>query len=232
MLWLFAKEQLAMRLGPNPTADVRKLHRRKFEHEPWPDDVIAKFEAEARPKPNARLALLLLLYTGQRAGDVAAMRWDQYDGKGIAARQQKTGELLWIPCHSKLRDALDEAERRSEFILTTQLKSGYSTGAFCNMIADATAQIDAGEYTAHGLRANAAMALAEAGCTLHQVMAVTGHRTFKMAMHYTRRAAQKQLAQEAIDPLEQRTKVANSGTFAEPEVANHIDKSVKKVASR
>ena len=232
MLWLFAKEQLAMRLGPNPTADVRKLHRRKFEHEPWPDDVIAKFEAEARPKPNARLALLLLLYTGQRAGDVAAMRWDQYDGKGIAARQQKTGELLWIPCHSKLRDALDEAERRSEFILTTQLKSGYSTGAFCNMIADATAQIGAGEYTAHGLRANAAMALAEAGCTLHQVMAVTGHRTFKMAMHYTRRAAQKQLAQEAIDRLEQRTKVANSGTFAEPEVANHIDKSVKKVASR
>ena len=99
------------------------------------------------------------------------------------------------------------------------------------MIADATAQIGAGEYTAHGLRANAAMALAEAGCTLHHVMAITGHRTFKMAMHYTRRAAQKQLAQEAIDRLEKQTKVANPRTFAEPKVANHIEKSVKKAAS-
>jgi integrase len=212
MLWLFAKEHLAMRLGPNPTTDIRKLHQRKFEHEPWPDNVIEKFEEEARPKPNARLALLLLLHTGQRAGDVAAMKWEQYDGEGIAVRQQKTGELLWIPCHSKLKDALDHAERRSEFILTTEAKSGYTSGSFRNMIADATAQIGAKEYTAHGLRANAAMALAEAGCTPHQIMAITGHRTLKMVLHYTRRAAQKRLAQEAIDRLEARTKVANPRT--------------------
>jgi integrase len=212
MLWLFAKEHLAMRLGPNPTADIRKLHRRGFEHEPWPDHVIEKFEAEARPKPNARMALLLLLYTGQRAGDVAAMRWQQYDGKGITVRQQKTGQPLWIPCASKLKEALDHHERRSNFILSTPMKSGYTPGAFYNMVARGTAQIGAKEYTAHGLRANAAMVLAEAGCTLHQVMAITGHRTFKMAMHYTRRAAQKQLAQQAIDQLEKQAKVANPGT--------------------
>jgi len=197
-----------MRLGPNPTTDIRKLHRCQFEHEPWPDRVIEKFEAEATPKPNARLALSLLLYTGQRAGDVAAMKWDQYDGKGIAVRQQKTGELLWIPCHSKLRNALDSNERRSPFILTTEAKSGYTSGSFRNMISDTAKQIGAGEFTAHGLRANAAMALAEAGCTPHQIMAITGHRTFKMVLHYTRRAAQKRLAQEAIDRLE----LANSGT--------------------
>lgn len=57
--------------------------------------MIEKFEAEARPKPNAALALLLLLYTGQRAGDVAAMKWVRYDGKGIEVWQQKTDELLW-----------------------------------------------------------------------------------------------------------------------------------------
>jgi integrase len=150
MLWLFAKEHLAMRLGPNPTTDIRKLHKQSWEHEPWPARVIEKFEAEARPKPNARLALLLLLYTGQRAGDVAAMKWRQYDGKGIEVRQQKTDELLWIPCRSKLKEALDSAERNSDFILTTQLGSGYSAGAFCNMIAEGTAQIGAKEYTARG----------------------------------------------------------------------------------
>jgi integrase len=212
MLWLFAKEHLAMRLGPNPTADVTKLHKQSWQHEPWPAPVIEKFEAEARPKPNAALALLLLLYSGQRAGDVAAMRWERYDGSGIEVRQQKTKELLWIPCHSKLKAALDRAERKSEFILTTQLGSGYSDGAFCNMIAEATAQIGAKEYTAHGLRKNAAIALAEAGCTVHQIMAITGHKTWKQAMHYTQRAGQKQLAQQAMDKLEAATKVANPGT--------------------
>ena len=30
MLWIFAKEHLAMRLGPNPTTDVRKLHKQSW----------------------------------------------------------------------------------------------------------------------------------------------------------------------------------------------------------
>ena len=67
----------------------------------------------------------------------------------------------------------DRAERKSEFLLTTQLGSGHSDGAFCNMIAESTARIGAKEYTAHGLRKNAAIALAEAGCTVHQIMAIT-----------------------------------------------------------
>lgn len=60
------------------------------------------------------------------------------------------------PCHFKLKEALDRAERKSEFILTTQLGSGYIDGAFCNMIAELAARIGAKEYTAHGLRNNAA----------------------------------------------------------------------------
>jgi integrase len=110
-----------------------------------------------------------------------------------------------------LKTALDRAKRKSEFILTTQLGSGYSDGAFCNMIAEATAEIGAKQYTAHGLRKNAAISLAEAGCTVHQIMAITGHKTWKQAM-LTQRAAQKQLAQQAMDKLETATKVANYGT--------------------
>jgi integrase len=208
MLWIFAKEHLAMRLGPNPTTDVRKLHKQSWTHEPWPVVVIEKFEAEARPKPNAALAVLLLLYTGQRAGDVAAMKWEQYDGKGIQVRQQKTDEPLWIPCHWRLKDALDHAERKSEFILTTQNGSGYSAGSFCNMVAEATAQIGAKQYTAHGLRKNAAIALAEADCTVPQIMAVLGHKTWKQAMHNTQQREQKKLSQQAIEKLE----VANPRT--------------------
>ncbi len=177
MLWSFAKENLAMDLGPNPASEIKNLHKLSWSHEPWPDWVIEKFEAEAQPKPNAQLALLLMLYSGQRVGDVAAMKWERYDGKGIEVCQEKTGELLWIPCHSRLKEALDATERRSPFILTTRYGHGYGAHGLGGMVTVATARIGAKECSAHGLRCNAAVALAEADCTVHQIMAITGHKT-------------------------------------------------------
>jgi integrase len=207
-LWVFAKEVLAMDLGPNPAAEVRNLHYRGWSHEPWPEWVIEKFDAEAHPKPNAQLALVLLLYTGQRASDVVKMRWSDYDGEGIAVRQLKTGTPLWIPCHAKLKAALERTERRSEYILTTRYGEGYSAHGFCQMIRVATAQIGAAECSAHGLRCNAAIALVEAGCEVPQVMAITGHKTFKEAQRYASHRDQKKLAKQAVAKWE----VANSGT--------------------
>lgn len=172
MLWVFAKEVLAMDIGPNPAAEIQKLHRQGWEHEPWPQWVIQKFEAEAQPKPNAQLALMLLHYTGQRASDVVRMRWSDDDGEGIRLRQLKTGNPLWIPCHTRLRAALKHAERKSDFILTTRYGKGYSAHGLCQMILTATAQIGAKECSAHGLRCNAATALIEAGCEVPQVMAI------------------------------------------------------------
>ena len=207
-LWVFAKEDLGMQLGPNPTTDIRKLHRQTWSHEPWTNDVIEKFAAEARPKPNAQLALLLLLYTAQRVGDVAAMKWERYDGSGIQVCQEKTDALLWIPCHSKLKAALDSAERKSDFILTTAHGSGYSAGSLGNMIIEATTQIGAKEFTAHGLRKNAAIALAEADCTVQQIMSITGHKTWRQAMEYTQRRKQRKLALQAMDKLETASRAA------------------------
>ena len=43
-------------------------------------------------------------------------------------------------------------------------------------------------------------------------MAITGHRTLKQAMHYTKRVAKKRLALEAIAKLENAGRVANPGT--------------------
>jgi integrase len=135
MLWSFAKENLAMELGTNPAAEVRNLHRRSWQHEPWPDWVIEKFAAEARPRPNAKLALHLLLYTGQRVSDVARMRWDDFDGDGIQVCQLKTATKLWIHCHSKLKAALADTPRASSgFILTTRFGKGYTAFGLRQMI--------------------------------------------------------------------------------------------------
>jgi integrase len=211
-IWIFAKEVLALDLGPNPTRDIRKVHKKTYEHEPWPATVLDAFEANAKPAATMRLALFLLLFTGQRLGDVAAMRWSQYDGTGIAVRQQKTGELLWIPCHHRLQAALAETERRSDFILTTQFGRRYSMGSLSNALAWNTAAVGAKGFSAHGLRKNAGIALAEAGCTDMQIMAVLGHRTYVQAHAYTRRAQQRILATQAIEMRERAEKMANPRT--------------------
>lgn len=203
LLWSFAKERLArdlgnIDLGPNPAREIAKVHVKTFEHEPWPDEVIAGFLQHARPHEAMRLALNLLLYTGQRLGDVAAMTWERYDGEGISVRQEKTDALLWIPCDARLQDALAKAPRRSDFILTTQMGDRYSTKSLSNAISTGVKAAGFKGFSAHGLRKNAGVALAEAGCSDHQIMAVLGHRSYTQAHGYTRRARQKVLAKEAV----------------------------------
>jgi integrase len=203
VLWVFAKEELAMHIGVNPAGEVRRLHKSDA-YEPWPPDVIAKFEDYVRTNPIARLALLLLLFTGQRVGDVAAMKWSQYDGKGIGVRQQKTRALLWIPCDARLKATLDAAPRNSEFIVG----KSFTGDGLSNVVKRALRRIGAERYTTHGLRKNAAIALAEAGCTPQQIGSVTGHRSWKMIQHYIAAADQRRLAEQAI----RRREVAQSRT--------------------
>ena len=50
----------------------------------------------------------------------------------------------------------------------------------------------------HGLRKAAARRLAEAGCSAHEIAAITGHRTLKEIERYTRGAEQARLAAAAI----------------------------------
>jgi integrase len=138
-------------------------------------------DREIRAKPNAQLALMLLHYTGQRVSDVVRMRWGDYDGERIKVRQLKTGAQLSIRCHSRLKAVLDRAGRASEFMLTTRYGKGYQAHGLCGMIRMEAARIGAPECSAHGLRCNAATALAEAECSVHEIMSITGHRTFKEA---------------------------------------------------
>ena len=79
----------------------------------WSDDDLAAMKAacDAREPYGATvwLACTLMLYTGQRVGDVLSLTWGQYDGSALSLAQQKTDATLVIPCHRDLRAALDEA---------------------------------------------------------------------------------------------------------------------------
>ena len=193
VIWTFADEHLQLEdIAENPTAGVRRVHKVTGERKPWPSDIIEAFEREAHPA--LQLAFLLLLYTGQRLSDVVKMKWAQYDGDCIHLRQQKTDEVLAVPCHRRLREALDVLPRKSAFILLGERGQPLSPNGLYRGICRTLARVGIKGYGPHGLRKNAAIALAEAGCDMRLIMSVTGHRTFAMALHYSRRADQRRAA--------------------------------------
>jgi integrase len=67
-------------------------------------------------------------------------------------------------------------------------------------------------YSVHGLRKNAAQALAEAECSISEIMSITGHRSPAMALHYAKHAEKRRLARTAIDRWEAADKVSNPRT--------------------
>lgn len=182
----------------DPTASVRQRRTTTEGFHTWSDDEIARFEAFWPLGTRARLAMALLLYTGQRRSDVVRMGRQHVSPAGIAVCQQKTGVRLTIPVHSELQAALDAAPSDNLTFLTTPQGSPLAVASFGNWFRQVAAEagLPAGR-TAHGLRKAAARQLAEAGCTIHQIAAVTGHKSLAMVGHYTRAADQAALATQA-----------------------------------
>src|SRR5262249_6141642 len=52
--------------------------------------------------------------------------------------------------------------------------------------------------SAHGLRKAAATRLANAGCSVNQIAAITGHKSLREIAHYTAAADQERLARQAL----------------------------------
>jgi integrase len=213
VLWVFADEVLNIKqLGANPTVGIGRLHKTRKKHEPWPADVIAAFCKAASAA--LKLAVVLLLYTGQRRSDVVKMRWSQFDGEMIEVVQQKTGEFVAIPCHQRLKEILVALPRKSDFILAGERTLQYKPDSLTRLVAEQLHDLGIHGYSVHGLRSNAAQALAEVGCSVSEIMAITGHTSSAMALHYARRAERKKLARNAIDRWEAADQVSNLRTKA------------------
>ena len=185
----------------NPAHRIKLLPGGEFRR--WNDAEIA-FALEHFPTTFQR-ALILALYTGQREGDVLAMRWSDYDGEAINVVQEKTGTKLWIPCHQLLRDELEawKAERTATTIVTDTRGRPYRVPSFASMFSVRIRKHpELHGLVFHGLRKTAAAKLAEAGCTTHEIASITGHKTLSMLQHYTLEAEQKTRAKAAVIKLE------------------------------
>lgn len=157
--------------------------------------------AQAGLTEHLRRVVVLARYTGQRRSDLCAMTWAAFDGKTVRLRQQKTGEALIIPCHPILIAELAKWKReaRSVTILTNTLGRPWVPQHLSHELPTALVRLGMSRsLNVHGLRKLAAAELADAGCTIHEIAAITGHRTLAMIQHYTRTADQRRLAEAAV----------------------------------
>lgn len=157
--------------------------------------------AIAKLPEHLRRVVVLALYTGQRRGDLCALTWSAYDGEAIRLTQQKTGEPLVVPCHPALKAELDEwsNDRTATTMLTDAHGKPWKPNLLSHYLPDALVRIGlSNEINVHGLRKLAAANLAEAGCSVKEIAAITGHRTLGMVELYTRSADQQRLATAAI----------------------------------
>lgn len=184
----------------NPTRDVKRLRYERKPFPTWQEDHIALFEARWPTGSRARLALCLMLYTGQRRSDVIRMGPQHIRGGAIAVRQQKTGAELSIPVHHALRTELDAAPSgHLAFLVTAEGRPFKSGTAFYNWFQEcaAAAGVPPG-YSPHGLRKATTRRLIEAGCTPHEAMAITGHKSLAELQRYAAEANQPRLAAAAV----------------------------------
>jgi integrase len=78
----------------DPTIGVKRPKIKTDGHRTWSEADIAAFEATHPIGTLPRVALALLLYTGQRRSDVVVMGRQHVRGDLISVRQQKTGTLF------------------------------------------------------------------------------------------------------------------------------------------
>lgn len=169
------------------------------EHHTWTDAELRQYEAKWRLGTRQRLAYALLLYTGQRVGDVAKMtRGDVADGL-IHVVQQKTGAEIWVPIHPDLQRAMKALPAKGLALVGDANGRPLKRAALSALMRSAIREADLSKRcVAHGLRKAAMRRLAEADATANQIAAVSGHKTLKEVERYTKAADQKKLARAAM----------------------------------
>jgi integrase len=156
-----------------------------------------------------QFAMVLALHTGQRQADILRLSWSQYDGASIALRQGKArrlghaAPLIRVPCTTALKATLDAAQKRAAVMLTTKTGLPFKKRYFADQW-EKTCQI-AGivDLHFHDIRGTTVTMLAEAGCTLPEIVSITWH-TLRRAQDILDKylARTSKLAESAIAKFE------------------------------
>ena len=214
--WALANDELTRRypLTSNPARDVPSLKSRGGEgFHTWTIEEVEKFEKAHPAGTMARLALALLMFTGQRKSDVIRFGRQHVRREMDAETKQllpwlrftqhknrnRKAVTLQLPIMPVLQAALDEAPCGDLTYLVNEYGKPFSEGGFGNRMRKWCKAAGLDHCSSHGLRKAGACIAAENGATDRQMMAIFGWSDPKMPAHYTRKAGQKKMAGGAMN---------------------------------
>ncbi|MCR9146354.1 MAG: tyrosine-type recombinase/integrase [Rhodobacteraceae bacterium] len=214
----------------NPIANMKGYQTQGDGFHTWTEAEIEQFVARYPPGTKVYLALMLMLCTGQRKCDARALGWKDVDGGPIAVRQQKTDTPLVIPVTQELGNAIANLPAHAPAFLLSEYGKPFSVGGFGNWMRKRCDEAGLPQCSSHGLREACARRLAEAGCTVHEIKAITGHKSDAEVRRYTEKSDQILLSERALEKLQKRFSTPNSanhpGKFSKHEAWPHVSKQL------
>lgn len=204
-LFHYAKAKAKL-IAANPVeeADALPLHKSSGHHT-WTEDEIARYQARHPLGTMPRLALEIMLWTGQRMGDAHRLGPSDLKGGRILYKQEKGGKSLWLPAAPQLTAAITATPvvGTSTYIVARSGKP-FSRKGFNNKMRQWCDEAGLPHCTAHGLRKAIARRLAEAGATNQQIKAIGGWSNDRLVSLYTRGAEQQLLATQGFALIEEK----------------------------
>jgi integrase len=194
------------RLAPrNPARDVEYFKSGSTGFHTWTPEEVQQFEARHLIGTKARLALALMLFTGQRRSDIIRFGRQHAKGGRLIFTQHKgrnrKPKQLTLPILPALQRIIDATQCGDLTFLVNEFGRPFTDAGFGNWFRDRC--VEAGvPGRAHGLRKAGATIAANNGATSRQLMAIFGWDTLKEAERYTRGADQLRLAEAAMHMLE------------------------------
>jgi integrase len=195
MLRLAVRENM---ISSNPATGVEKYKIDSDGFHGWSEHEVSQYEAAHPVGTRARLAQALLLYTGQRVSDVHRMGWQHVTGSAIRVKQKKTGTVLMIPIHPQLKAMLATLPRTNMTFMMTKHGAPFTAQGLGTFVKKQCIAAGLPHCSAHGLRIRAAVRLADAGCSVKEIAAITGHKSLREIERYTEAADQERLARQAL----------------------------------
>jgi integrase len=184
----------------NPVSGL-KAYRTGTRHT-WTDDELSRFEQRWPPGTRERHAFALLLYTGQRAGDIVKMRRSDLSNGMIRVVQQKTGIELSIPLHPALIAALKAVATKGVTLIGDASGRPIKRATLTLLMRKAVESAGLPRRCVpHGLRKAMMRRLAETGSSAKEIAAISGHRSLKEVERYTAAADQAKLSKAAMAKL-------------------------------
>ena len=192
-------------------------------HWTWQPEEIERYRAHHPLGSKARLALELILAVTARRGDAIALGRQHLTNGGSWLRftqeknKRRKPSVVEIPMPAPLAAAIAACPSSSDSLtfLTNEWSRPFSAKGFNTQFRAWCDEAGLPERCVpHGLRKGGSKLMGDSGCTVHEIAAVTGHRTLKEVQRYTEAYDRKQAAKRA------QAKVA--AAQAEPEAASNV----------